>query len=61
MDWWADAQKWIRDEAAKGMEFTGVQELIARTPWSMRVWAIDAGTSTISLLSIFLSTKWLAE
>ena len=61
MDRWADAQKWMRDEAAKGTEFTGVQELIARTPWSMRVWAIDAGTSTISLLSVFLSTKWLAE
>ena len=60
-DSWTAAQKWVQGEANKGMDITTVQGLMARTTWNMPVWAIDAGRSTVGLLSTFLTTKWLAE
>ena len=60
-DRWDEAQRWIASEASQGMETSPVGELMGRTPWGMMVRTSPEVDSPIGFMSVFLSTRWLAE
>ena len=60
-DRWDEAQCWIASEASQGMETSPVRELMGRTLWGMMVRTSPEVDLPIGFMSVFLSTRWLAE